>query len=342
MTVDALLVLSFGGPEGPADVMPFLERVTAGRGVPAERLAEVAEHYYHFGGVSPINAANRSLVDAVRAELTARGLDLPVYWGNRNWHPFVADTVATMTADGVRRALVFVTSAYSSYSSCRQYQEDLAAARAQVGEPAPELLRLRQYFDHPGFIEPQRDAVREAVAAIAAERRASTRMVFTAHSIPQVMAARSGPGGGAYVQQLEVAAGLVATAAPELQWRLAYQSRSGSPSVPWLEPAIVDHLGELAAEGVTDVVVVPVGFVSDHLEVRWDLDVEAAAAAEQLGFRMRRTPTPGPDPRFAAMVRELVEERLDPTRARRALSTLGPAHDVCPLDCCPAPSRPGR
>jgi protoporphyrin/coproporphyrin ferrochelatase len=339
MSYDALLVLSFGGPEGPDEVMPFLENVTRGRGVPTERLAGVAEHYLHFGGVSPINAQNRALIAAVEADFGAHAIDLPIYWGNRNWHPFVTDTVRSMAADGIRRAAVFVTSAYASYSSCRQYQDDLAAACEAVGSGAPEFDKLRHFFDHPGFIEPQVDVVRAALAAIDPARLMTTRLVFTAHSIPMSMAVQAGPEGGLYVAQLMAASRLIATAAgPGVEWSLAFQSRSGPPSVPWLEPDISDHLRVLAGEGVTDVVVVPVGFVSDHLEVKWDLDVEAAAVAADVGLGFARTATPGSDPRFVAMVRELIEERLDSSAPRRALSTRGPSWDRCPPGCCPAPA----
>jgi ferrochelatase len=340
VTYAALLVLSFGGPEGPADVMPFLENVTRGRGVPPERLAGVAEHYHHFGGVSPINGQNRALIAAVEADLRGHGIDLPIYWGNRNWHPYVEDTVRTMAADGVGRALVFVTSAYSSYSSCRQYQDDLAAACVAVGETAPAFDKLRHFFDHPGFIEPQVDAVALALARVDPARHATTRLVFTAHSIPVAMAETAGPDGNLYVAQLRVASELIATlAAPDLLWDLAFQSRSGPPSVPWLEPDVRDHLRALAADGVTDVIVVPVGFVSDHLEVQWDLDIEAAAVASELGLGFSRTPAAGIDPRFVAMVRELVQEHLDPASPKRALSPLGPSHDVCPRGCCPGLTR---
>jgi ferrochelatase len=340
MTYDALLLLSFGGPDGPDDVLPFLANVTRGRGIPPERLAGVARHYDHFGGVSPINAANRDLLAAIRAELAAHDIDLPVYWGNRNWHPLVADTVREMTADGVRRALVFVTSAYGSYSSCRQYQDDLAAARAEVGDAAPQLDKIRHFFDHPGFIEPQVEAVGAAVDGVDRARRSTTRLVFTAHSIPVSMAQTAGPAGELYVAQLRAAASLIAAlAAPDLAWDLAFSSRSGPPSVPWLEPDIGDHLRVLASEGITDVIVVPIGFVSDHVEVKWDLDVEASGVAAELGLGFARTPTPGTDPRFVTMVRELVRERLDLGCARRALSPLGPSWDVCAVGCCPAPRR---
>jgi ferrochelatase len=336
--VDALLVLSFGGPEGPDDVMPFLANVTRGRGVPPERLAGVAAHYLHFGGVSPINAQNRALIEAVRADFAVHGLDLPIYWGNRNWHPYVTDTVRTMAADGIRNALVFVTSAYSSYSACRQYQDDLLAAQRVVGAGAREFGKLRQFFDHPGFIEPQVDAVRAALAQLDDSRRASTRLMFTAHSMPVAMAEQAGSHGDLYVAQLREASRLIAAAAADVEWSLAFQSRSGSPSVPWLEPDVRDVLRELAADGVTDVIVVPVGFVSDHVEVQWDLDVEAAGVAAEVGLGFIRTATPGTDPRFVAMVRELVQERLDPACPKLALSPLGPSHDVCPVGCCTARS----
>jgi protoporphyrin/coproporphyrin ferrochelatase len=350
MSYDALLLLSFGGPEGPDDVMPFLENVVRGRGVPRERLLGVAEHYRHFGGVSPINDQNRALIAAIRADFADHGLDLPVYWGNRNWHPYVEDTVTTMAKDGVRQALVLATSAYSSFSGCRQYQDDMARAFEAAGPDAPELRKIRHFFDHPGFVEPQADAVRAAVAAISAERRATTRLVFTAHSIPTSMARQSGPAAlvaeltpeqGLYVAELREASRLVAElGAPDIGWDLVWQSRSGPPSVPWLEPDVNDHLAGLAGTGVTDVVVVPVGFVSDHVEVVWDLDNEARETAERLGLGFTRTPSPGTDPRFVAMVRELVVERLDPAVTKRALSPLGPSHDTCPFGCCPAPRRP--
>jgi ferrochelatase len=343
---DGFLLLSFGGPEGPDDVMPFLENVVRGRGVPRDRLLEVAEHYQHFDGISPINGANRDLLDRIRAEFRDHGIGLPVYWGNRNWHPFVEDTVATMAADGVTNALVFATSAYSGYSACRQYWEDLDRARAAVGAGAPQLHKLRHFFDHPGFVEPLVDSVRGAVASLAAVGVADPRLVFTAHSVPLAMAARSGPEAlerelapdeGLYVRELAAAAQLVAErAAPMLGWDLVWQSRSGPPHVPWLEPDINDHLRALAADGVAAVVAVPIGFVSDHVEVIWDLDHEAAHTASQVGIKLCRTVTPGHDDRFSAMVRELVQERLDPPAPRRALSALGPMHDVCPLGCCPS------
>jgi ferrochelatase len=335
-----VLLQSFGGPEGPGDVLPFLENVTRGRGVPRERLLEVAEHYQHFDGVSPINAQNRALLAALRAELSGHGIELPVYWGNRNWHPYLADTLREMAADGVRHALAFVTSAYASYSACRQYQEDIEQARAEVGPDAPQVDKIRHYFNHPGFIEPQADAVRVVLAGRDPRRRATTRLVYTAHSIPVTMAERSGPEGELYVTELLEAARLItAAAAPDLGHDLVWQSRSGPPTVPWLQPDVNDHLEALAAADLTDVIVVPVGFVSDHVEVRWDLDNEAAATAQRLGLGFARTPTVGTDPRFVAMARELIAERLDAACPRRALGGMGPSHDRCPTDCCPAPNR---
>ena len=317
-------------------MLPFLENVVRGRGVPRERLLDVAEHYRHFGGVSPINEQNRALLAAVRAEV-----ELPVYWGNRNWHPLVEDTVATMRDDGVRRALVFVTSAYTSYSGCRQYQDDLARARAAAGPGAPELDKLRHYFNHPGFVEPAADGVRAALATLPAPRQA--RLVFTAHSIPASMEASSGPGGHLYSAQLREASRLVAEAVrgPGADFDLVWQSRSGPPSVPWLEPDVNDHLAALAAAGTTAVVVSPIGFVSDHVEVLWDLDEEAAATAAKLGPGLRA----GRDRRHRPPLRRHgapAGRGADRRRAALALGPMGPSHDVCPLDCCPAARRPSR
>ncbi|MEV6601094.1 ferrochelatase [Actinoplanes sp. NPDC051346] len=340
MAYDAFLLMSFGGPEHRDDVMPFLRNVTRGRGIPEERLAEVAEHYYHFGGVSPINQQCRDLLAAVRADFAANGVGLPAYWGNRNWQPMLADTVAQMRDDGVTSALGFATSAYGGYSSCRQYWEDIAQARAKVGAGAPVITKLRQFHDHPGFVRPHADAVRAALETLDPGRRATTRLVFTAHSIPVSMAATAGPDGGRYEAQLRETAALVhAAAAPELSWDLVWQSRSGPPRVPWLEPDVNDHLGLLADEGVTDVVVSPIGFVSDHLEVVWDLDNEARDTAAGLGLGYARAATPGTDPRFVTMITELVRERTDGI-ARERLGTL-PSWDECSAGCCPAPQRRG-
>jgi ferrochelatase len=334
---DAILVVSFGGPEGPDDVVPFLENVTRGRGIPRERLAEVGRHYDLFGGVSPINAQNRALIAALEGELSAHDLALPVYWGNRNWHPFLADTLRRMRADGVQRALAFVTSAYSSYSTCRQYLDDIVRARAEVGDGAPVVDKIRQFYDHPGFVEPMIRNVVAAREALAGDVRDQARLVFTAHSVPVAMATASG-----YVPQLLEASRLVAKGATPrgrdpLDIDLVWQSRSGPPQVPWLEPDIGDHLAALAARGVPAVVIVPIGFVSDHMEVVYDLDIIAAATARDVGLPVVRAATVGSDPQFVAMIRELIVERIDPSRPRRTLGSLGIRPDACPHDCCPPP-----
>ena len=338
--VDALLLLSFGGPEGPDDVRPFLENVTRGRGVPAARLDEVAQHYLHFGGVSPINQLNRDVIAAVRAELERAGIDLPVYFGNRNWHPLVGDTVRTMAADGVRRALVFPTSAYGGYSACRQYDEDIAGARAEVGPNAPDLVKLRQFFDHPLFIDAVVDAVRSAIEA----SPAGARLVFTAHSVPLAADAAAGVDGRLYSRQIAEAARLVAERLGMAEYDVVWQSRSGPPSVPWLEPDIVDHIESLHADGVPAVVVNPIGFVSDHLEVVWDLDNEARERAEKLGMGFARAATPGTDPRFAQLVVELVREHVAGAPVRKlsdfpvAGCTVNGA--PCAVGCCERVGRP--
>lgn len=332
---DALLVVSFGGPEGPDDVLPFLENVLRGKPVPRERMLEVAEHYYHFGGRSPINDQNRALIAALEQELAEHGPQLPIYWGNRNWHPLLEDTLRQMRADGHRRVLAFFTSAFSSYSGCRQYRENVLAAREAVGGDVPTVDKIRVFYNHPGYIEPVVERVQEALAEIAAERREQTQLVFTAHSIPVSMA-----DGCKYVTQLREACRLVAEHVPGLSWQLVYQSRSGSPSQPWLEPDIGDHLRKLAADGVRDVVVMPIGFISDHMEVLYDLDTEAQAICAELGVQMVRAGTVGTHPKFIAMIRELICERLDPTVPKRALGEFGPNHDVCPVDCCLPPARP--
>jgi protoporphyrin/coproporphyrin ferrochelatase len=331
---DAFLLVSFGGPEGTDEVIPFLENVTRGRGVPRQRLEQVAEHYYHFGGVSPINQQCRDLLAAIEKDFAAAALDLPVYWGNRNWRPLLADTMAAMAADGRRHAVAFVTSPYSSYSSCRQYLEDIERARAQAGPGAPRADKLRPYFNHPGFIEPAAAAARAAAATLPAAAAEGFDLVFTAHSIPEAMASASGPAGGAYPEQLAEASRLVAgRLGGARSWRLAYQSRSGPPSVPWLEPDVGDCLAELAAAGSAGVVLVPIGFVSDHMEVVYDLDVEAMQAAARLGLPLARAATPSTDPRFVAMITELVRERLGEVPAR-ALGDQGPAFGTCQDGCC--------
>jgi protoporphyrin/coproporphyrin ferrochelatase len=338
---DALLLVSFGGPDRPEDVVPFLENVTRGRDIPRERLVEVGEHYFLFGGKSPINDLNRSLLDAIRADLAAHDLDLPVYWGNRNWDPYLADAVARMRDDGVTRAACFVTSAYSSYSSCRQYRENLAEAVIDVGDGAPRLDRLRSAYNHPGFLEPVVDAVLDAVAD-----RPGARLVFVTHSIPTTMNEGSGPHGGAYLTQHRNAAAYVAGRVSRVTGAgqdhdLVFCSRSGPPRVPWLEPDVNDHLEKLAGDGVHSVALIPIGFVSDHLEVVYDLDTEAMATAERLGLDAVRVPTPGTDPRFVAMVRDLLLERAAVERgecADRAVVGGEPAlWDRCAVGCCPNP-----
>ena len=331
---DAFLLVSFGGPEGPEQVMPFLRNVTAGRGIPDERLERVAEHYDQFGGISPINQQCRDLATAIEKDFAANGVGLPVYWGNRNWQPYLSDTVRQMAAAGVRRALAFVTSAYSSFSSCRQYLGDIERAVAQAGPAAPRIDKIRQYFNHPGYIEPFADAAIAAIRSLPPGAQQAADLVFTAHSIPSAMAAASGPAGGAYPAQLAEAARLVAERVPQARsWQLAYSSRSGSPAQPWLEPDVNDALVQAAGAGSAAAVIVPVGFISDHMEVRYDLDVEAAATAGRLGLPMARAATPGTDPRFVAMVTELVAERQSGAPAR-ALGTMGAWHDTCPAGCC--------
>jgi ferrochelatase len=350
---DALLLLSFGGPEGPDDVLPFLENVTRGRGIPRERLAEVGAHYHLFGGVSPINAQNRKLLAALRDDFAGQGIELPVYWGNRNWTPYLTDTLREMVKDGRRRVLTLVTSAYASYSGCRQYREDLAGALAALereGLPLPRVDKLRLYFNHPGFLQTMADGVLTALAGLPAELRDGAHLAFTTHSIPTAAADTSGPpaghgAGGAYVAQHQDAARFIAdqvreATGVERPWQLVYQSRSGAPHIPWLEPDICDHLRALHAAGTPAVVMVPVGFVSDHMEVLYDLDTEAMDAARELGLPAVRSATVGADPRFVAALRELVLERAAAERGepaeRRALGTLGPSHDVCPVGCCAA------
>ena len=303
---DALLLLSFGGPEGPDEVMPFLENVTRGRGIPRERLESVAEHYLHFDGVSPINGINQALIEAIRTELDARGKELPVYFGNRNWHPFVEDTLATMKDDGITRAAVFTTSAWGGYSGCTQYQEDITRARAAVGEGAPELQKLRQYFDHPLLIEMFRDAIAQAAAELPEALRDEARLVFTAHSIPLRSVDRCGP--GLYPRQVRYTSALVAAASGFADYDVVWQSRSGPPQVPWLEPDVGEHLSVLAESGTRAVIVCPVGFVADHIEVIWDLDSELAEQAGELGIALARATTPNAQPRFARLALDLLDE----------------------------------
>ncbi|GAB3319044.1 ferrochelatase [Geodermatophilus aquaeductus] len=323
---EALLVLSFGGPRGHDDVMPFLENVTRGRGVPRERLLDVAEHYHHFGGVSPINEQNEALVAAIGADLAAHGIDLPVYWGNRNWDPYIEDVWQQMTDDGIEHAYVLATSAYASYSGCRQYHEDVARARIATGG-GPTAEKLPHYFDTPGFVRANADALATALARLPEEHRATARLVATAHSIPDAMAAVAGPDGHAYETELMAAARAVVDAVePGREFDLVWQSRSGPPSVPWLEPDVNDHLRALHENGEQAVVVFPVGFVSDHLEVIWDLDNEAEETAGELGLVFVRAGTAGTHPSFVAMVRELLQERRSGAEPRLGTN--------CPAACC--------
>jgi protoporphyrin/coproporphyrin ferrochelatase len=337
---DALLIVSFGGPEQTEDVLPFLENVLRGRNVPRERMLEVAEHYYQFGGKSPLNDQVRELIAALEPELRRNGIDLPIYWGNRNWHPMLADAMQQMTADGVQNALALVLAAYSSYSSCRQYRENIESAREAVGENAPHVDKVRVFYNHPEFIAANAEQIRAAIERFAPAERDAVHLAFTAHSIPASMAGQCD-----YERQLTETCRLVCEelGVPGERWRLVYQSRSGRPQDPWLEPDVCDHLETLANSGVQGVVVAPIGFLSDHLEVLYDLDEEAAAKATELGLTMVRAASVGVHPRFVGMLRELVQERLIPGVDRRAIGAFGPNHDVCPADCCPPPAmRPPR
>ena len=336
MNYDAILVVSFGGPECPDDVVPFLENVLWGKNVPRERMLEVAEHYYHFGGKSPINDQNRQLIAAIKAELAQHGPQLPIYWGNRNWHPMLTDTLCQMKADGVHRALAFVTSAYSSYSSCRQYREDIARAQEAAGEGAPIVDKIRAFHNHPGFVESVVDRLQHALAKIPEDRRQAAHLIYTAHSIPLAMAQ-----GCDYEKQLKETGSLVAEELGHKEWRLVYQSRSGPASQPWLEPDILDCLREIKARaGSSDVVIAPMGFVSDHMEVLFDLDTQARELCAEVGLQVVRAETVGTHPRFTRMIRELICERMDQGQPRLALGALGPRPDVCAVDCCAMPRRP--
>lgn len=336
MRYDALLVVSFGGPESNHEVLPFLENVLRGKNVPRERMLDVAEHYYHFGGKSPINQQNRELIAALRRELDRVELNLPVYWGNRNWHPLLAETLEEMKKDGIRRALAFVTSAFSSYSGCRQYRENIAKAQQQVGSDAPQVDKLRVYYNHPGFIEPMAERVREALAQLPPEAQAGAHVLFTAHSIPLSMAQSCN-----YEKQLLEACRLVSEKLGREGDRLVFQSRSGPATQPWLEPDVLEALREIKSGNLaTGVVVAPIGFISDHMEVLYDLDTEAKQLCADFHLPMARAKTVGTHPRFVQMIRELIEERMSETPVRLALGNFGPNHDVCPVDCCLPPQKP--
>lgn len=332
---DALLFVSFGGPEGPDDVMPFLENVLRGKNVPRERMLEVSEHYQHFGGISPINEQCRQLIAALEAELAEHGPPLPIYWGNRNWTPMLADTMQQMADDGVQRALAFFTSSFSSYSGCRQYREDIMQAREQVGDMAPEVDKIRVFFNHPGFLEPMIESVSTALEKVPTQRRKNTPLLFTAHSIPMSMADNC-----KYQVQLTEACRIVAEQVGHSNWEVVYQSRSGPPQQPWLEPDICDHIESLQktaaekGEPLTDLLILPIGFISDHMEVLFDLDTEALELCKKLGIALQRIPTVGTHPRFVQMIRELITERTVDNPKRLVLGNLPPNHDVCPADCC--------
>ncbi|MCC9644079.1 ferrochelatase [Rhodopirellula sp. JC740] len=333
---DSFLLVSFGGPEGRDDVMPFLENVLRGKNVPRERMLEVAEHYKHFGGVSPINEQNRQLIDALQKRFDANGIDLPIYWGNRNWEPYFADTLRQMQNDGKKRALAFFTSMFSCYSGCRQYRENIIAARGEVGDDAPLVEKVRMGFNHPGFIAAMADNVRRAAESID-QSPATTKLLFTAHSIPMGMADNCD-----YEKQLRESSRLVAEACGATDWDLVYQSRSGPPSQPWLEPDVLDAIAEMDdGKKLDSLIILPIGFVSDHMEVLFDLDEEAAQLCEERGIKMARASSAGTHPEFVEMICGLVQERLGVSADKPALGSLGPWHDVCPQDCCTyTPRRP--
>ena len=330
---ESLLLVSFGGPEKREDVMPFLRNVLKGRNVPEARMEEVAQHYYMFNGVSPINEQNKRLIRAIENDFAENGIKLPVYWGNRNWHPMLQDTLEQMKSDGVKRSLAFFTSGFSCYSGCRQYRENIIEARNAIGPDAPEVDKLRVFFNHPKFIETCAVRLKQAIKETVSNWDQAV-VLFTAHSIPDSMAV-----GCNYVKQLEEASRLVAESSGATNWKLVYQSRSGRPSQPWLEPDVCDYIEEVAEQGIKEVVIMPIGFVSDHMEVIFDLDVEARETCEKVGIKLTRAGTAGTHPLFVEMIRELVLERMNKTE-RPALGSLGPSHDVCPENCCLRACRP--
>lgn len=326
---DALIVISFGGPNSNDDVIPFLENVLRGKPVPRSRMLEVAEHYYHFGGKSPINEQNLALIDALKLELQRREIQLPIYFGNRNWEPYIHEALEQMKADGVHRALAFFTSGFSCYSGCRQYRENVAKAQEMVGEGAPRVDLLRKFYNHPGFIGALADLTSEAVSKLSSPGQSANKVLFVAHSIPLSMAEHS-----RYEEQLRESSRLVAETCGLPDWELVFQSRSGPPTQPWLEPDICDRIETLPAEGYKAVTVIPVGFVSDHMEILFDLDTEAVEKAAEVGLEMARVPTVGTHPEFVSMIGELIAERLGLQDERRALGQFGPSYDVCPANCC--------
>jgi len=326
---DAILIVSFGGPEGMDDVMPFLENVTRGRNVPRERLMTVAHHYEMFDGVSPINGQNRQIIAELKAELEKHGPPLPIYWGNRNWQPFLADTLAQMKQDKIKNAIAFVTSAYSSYSSCRQYLDDIQRALEPLGDDAPKVNKIRSFYNHPLFIEANAEQMQSIIEAIPGETSPETAIAFTAHSVPMSMST-----GCKYIEQLNEACQLVADKCGMHNWQLVYQSRSGPPSIPWLEPDILEHIKTLHSQGVKELIIHPIGFVSDHMEVIYDLDHEAKALCDELGIAMHRVKTAGTTHKFIEMIRELILERIEGSQPR-FVGTMGAVPDDCPPECCP-------
>lgn len=336
--IDSILIVSFGGPEGMDDVMPFLENVLRGKNVPSERMLEVFEHYKQFGGVSPINEQCRQLISAIQQECNSRNLGLPIYWGNRNWQPMLADTLGTMATEGRKRAIAFFTSMFSCYSGCRQYRENIAAAQAEVGSKAPWVEKIRKGFNHPGFVAAQKDCLEQALAKLPEEEKAETLVLFSAHSIPKKMADNS-----RYEEQLREAAKLVCNAANHGPWELVFQSRSGPPQQPWLEPDVCDRIEQLHTEkGIKHVVVQPLGFISDHMEVLFDLDHEAADLCKEKGIQFVRAATIGVHPRFISMIVDLIEERMSLDTERPFIGGYGPSHDLCPANCCLYPQTGGR
>ena len=332
----AILVVSFGGPEKKEDVIPFLENVLRGKNVPRERMLQVAEHYYEFGGVSPINEQNRQLIQSLEAVLQDQGPKLPIYWGNRNWHPLLSDTLRQMKEDGITKCLALVTSAFSSYSGCRQYREDLARSLEEVGGGL-EIHKLRVFYNHPAFVEPLADETKSRWDSIPENQKAQSFVLFSAHSIPNAMAENCD-----YETQLLESCRLVAERAgvPDNAWKLVYQSRSGPPTQPWLEPDICDEIQSLKENNdASHIVVVPIGFVSDHMEVLFDLDTEAKETCEELGIQFLRVPTVGTEPRFVEGLRSLILERTENV-PRECLGNRPANHDFCPVNCCLS-GRPG-
>ena len=331
---DAILVLSFGGPEKREDVIPFLENVLRGKPVPHARLLEVAEHYYHFGGISPLNEQCRLLIAALRQELDAHDIRLPIYWGNRNWAPMLNDTLIQMKRDGIKRALTYVTSGFSCYSGCRQYRENIAVALEQPEAAGLQIDKLRVFYNHPDFIAVLAEQVGTALANFSADVRDAVHVAFTAHSIPLSMSTTSD-----YEKQLRESCRLVTELLeiPEFRWKLVYQSRSGRPQDPWLEPDILDYLREAKSTDIDKVVISPIGFLSDHMEVLYDLDDEARRFCDEHSIQMVRAGTPGSHPRFVSMIRKLIQERLLGTH-RECAGHFPANHDICPSDCCPAPT----